>query len=140
MPVRYKDEKVQWQGIMKLKKFCWKRSTAEHYRVACDCMDSEHDLCVEVEHNKDLDTLQLTFYANITAADWYGQDLKFFEKIKWRIKTAMKILTRGEVEQQHDFIFMDEEQIKDLIGILEEGIEKIHQDKEDYKREKKEEK
>jgi len=140
MPVRYKDEKVQWQGIMKLKKFCWKRGTTEYYRVACDCMSEEHDVSVAVEHDKDLDTLQLTFYANITAADWYGQDLKFFEKIKWRIKTAMKILTRGEVEQQHDFIFMDEEQIKDLIGILEEGIEKIHQDKEDYEREKKEEK
>lgn len=83
------------------------------YATFCSC--GNHDLAMQLNYDKEDGIKDITFYTTgVTWEDDYRNEYSFFERIKIRIKTAWRVLTKGYIEQEAVFVFHGDEQIKDL--------------------------
>ena len=66
---------------------------SSHWRVACDCSDSNHDVSMWFEPlDKDYEDVSLMVELEYGAHERWGN---FFKRWPWRISTALKILFTG---------------------------------------------
>ena len=73
-----------------------------YYRIGCNCMDKNCDLDIFIDKMEDTSLWEMsisgTFWCNENyIAPWY-------ERIWWRIKTALEILFTGKIKIDNDVI------------------------------------
>jgi len=121
-------------GIMKLYEY----EECICYRASCGCTHPKHDLSITIEQNEELsDVINIIFYTDVIVqesyishkdsitriiSDWFGN-------IKFRIKKALEILFKGYTGMSAEFILDEEENIKDFINALNEGLANIKNNK-----------
>lgn len=103
----------------------------QHYRTICVCTDSAHDLDIMLSVGQwwNLQTPEIELYANMTSKK-NNLALGFFGEIWWRMKTAVKLLWRGEIEMQHCIVLRPED-VTALGKLFTDGVEalEIHKKK-----------
>ncbi len=102
------------------------------YKASCSCSCKDHDLYIFVEKDKELNSINLEFDANIYFIDESligkkGKDLyiTILKNIWLRIKKSFRLLFTGYLEMETTFIIDKEDQMKDFINALIEGIEHL---------------
>lgn len=85
---------VPAEGISKSKE--WR--DAHTYRVDCECGDDDHAvrMWIELQGDSDLVDVSVSFYVKTWLPTW---DKKFS-----RIRTALKVLFGGELQQEHHLL------------------------------------
>jgi hypothetical protein len=112
-------------GVMGIKSMLlYKTKNAVCYRVACDCVDPDHDAHVDIEYD-DHGIVMLTFYKKLSICSHWGE--KNWFKEKWlRIKFAMKILWTGYAELETDMVFLEGPHLQSLLDCIQEGINELN--------------
>ena len=92
--------------------------SAQTFRVACDCHDNAHDVDVwiEVETEKGLDEITVTFYREL--------DTPFWEKGFNRFREAWNILVHGRSRFSGSLI-MQAETAETLCDAIRSAVEKL---------------
>lgn len=112
-------------GIMKLWSYRFKKGCPRTWlRVACSCGDSEHDLEVSVDFDKEYALTTIEFWVKVFAAEWGDS---WLSGLWWRIRTATKILFLGYHEAQTGFLFKNGEHIQGFISALNQAIGEIEE-------------
>lgn len=89
------------------------------FKTSCMCMLRDHDMVVDVEYDKEIQDLTLTFNHNLVYKDLYGYFGEGFFKRNWRkIKAALKILFNREVTFEGSFMFRGREHITDFCDFI----------------------
>lgn len=91
------------------------------YRTTCNCLG--HSLDLMFEYDKEVDSYILSIGSEAYLLDYSHHG--FLKKIWSRIKIAVKILVTGYAEVQSDFIFRNENHIRELLTELQKGLEEI---------------
>jgi hypothetical protein len=108
------------------------------YKAECACSLPNHSHIIEISDSmSDLGILEMTFYSTQVDKDWWkipDKDHPHALKNMWwafkrRIVCAFNILFKGYYETEVDFMLQGEEQIRDYINALEEGLAKIKNEK-----------
>jgi len=108
---------------MKLSEF----DDAVYYRLACGCDDNFHDTTIELEYDKEFNSIYLHFYKNEDVVDTW-ENLSWFSKLKLRIQKAYRILIHGYFSYESDIIIKNEEHIKSFIEALQYGLDKLRKE------------
>lgn len=95
------------------------------YRVACDCIDEEHDITFDFDYDSEFNMVELNFYMNLDyMTDFYPNDhrdnfiKRFFKKTWFRIKYTAIFLAKGRARLHRDIIFTDPEHINNFMYAL----------------------
>jgi hypothetical protein len=108
------------------------------YRVACDCLDPEHDITLELAVDPiDYPTYSLNIYSNLDVNANWG-DVNLFTKAWRRIKIAIKVLCTGYVETGSNFLLMTNEHIDSFVQAILEGKAKLEKYREGWEKEQNE--
>lgn len=97
------------------------------FRTSCDCMDPNCNLTCDLEFDKTLNMLVLTYYTELKLSEQFN--LNFFRRCILKIKTCLKIIFDMPVEYQTEFIFKGEKHIQDYANLLNSLSEEIKQNK-----------
>jgi hypothetical protein len=108
------------KGIYKIKSW----NDLELLRAGCSCGNAEHDHNIQLSVEDDpYGLINVSIESNLKYCDisveWNGN---LFKKAWSRIKTAFKILWTGELVIMSEFIFEDEEQVRDYIQAINDAI------------------
>lgn len=95
-----------------------------YYTAVCGCGDPAHSKILELEFDDNGIEIQLNLHYELNT-DTYHWHTNPFQKIWNRIKFATKVLLKGRIEVNGDFLFHGEEQIEDYIIALNEGKKKL---------------
>jgi hypothetical protein len=102
----------------------YKTANSICYRVACDCIDPDHDAHVDLEIDEHK-IVTLTFYKKLALCSHWHE--KNWLKEKWlRIKFAIKLLWSGYVELEESMIFLEREHLQSLMDCIQEGINELN--------------
>ena len=95
---------------------------ADAYRVACDCHHHDHDLDVwiEVESDKEVREITLTFYKELYTPVW--------EKGFNRFREALRILFTGS-SRMAGTIIMKRDVAQNLLNTIQHSINRLEQKK-----------
>lgn len=95
------------------------------YRLACDCINEDHDITFDYEYDEEFNLSELHFYMNLDyITDCYYNDhrdnfiKRFFKKTWFRIKYTAIFLVKGHVKLHHDIIFTNPDHIDSFISAL----------------------
>jgi len=121
---------------MTSKRICVTSSGREFifYRAECSCGSDNHAHIIEISKaDANLGCLEMSFYSTQVDRDWWkvpNKDNPYAIRNMWwafkrRIRFAFNILFRGYFETEVDFMFNGEDQIRDYIKALEEGLEHV---------------
>ncbi len=77
-------------------------SDAKAFHIPCECTDPDHavDMWIEVDHEQDIDAVNVTFYVKTTN--------EFWREGYSRIRAAWDILTKG-VHTQSNTLILDKQ-------------------------------
>lgn len=104
------------------------------YKFLCDCGSEDHALWIEVEDDIDDDSYPLTFLKfekTFRWTDFYGKyNDSWFYRLKKRLKTIWKLLTKGEIEIYEEMVIDGVEHIDTFIEILQECREQVKKNRE----------
>ena len=105
-----------------------------YFKAMCDCGENSHIHTLELSKDGDdnFKEISLALYANVSydywnekfdsMEPWYNQIyMKIFDYWR-RIKKAIVLIFTGYIKAEEYFMFQSEEQIRDYINALEEGI------------------
>jgi hypothetical protein len=119
------------RGICKVAEY----DTSVFYNVQCSCMSDKHAQTITLDIDDDVIMLSIystiwTHYNNRWCDTWQEKLEHFYnsQTLKW--KQVFKLIFTGQVEAENEFLFQGEEQIRDYIAALEEGLEKLNSIKE----------
>lgn len=106
------------------------------YRAACSCGHPDHDTTIAVSYDRDLNKVELEFYANAVSKGLiYTSDSNWFvsmwKHLKFRSKAIFNILFNGYHEVETVFTMRDESQINAFLAAIEEGRTKMQKEKRD---------
>lgn len=104
-----------------------------YYKIGCSCMSDAHTKTVSLEYDDCINDIIMTFYTDLIL-DNYFTAMAWWEKPWFRIKNALRILIKGRVEVQSDFIWTDSRAIDDFVKALEDGRDKLRKFKLNEKR------
>ena len=101
------------------------------YRASCSCIDSDHDITIDMEYDPEFLILDLNFYKKV-----YFFDLEMDPKnpIEWvknifhRLKKAVKLVFSGTLEMEETFLFQGEDHINGFIEALTKGRDYLLED------------
>lgn len=109
------------------------------YRLACDCIDEDHDITFWFDYDPEFEIFELIFFMNFEySTHYYYKDtskFNFFKDWYFRIKHALKILFKGHIQIQRDIILSDSRHINNFKEALQKA-EEISKEYE-YKRKQK---
>ena len=96
------------------------------YRVPCSCTDLQCDMTLEIEFDKDVNSVVLNMYKRLRAsAHWgYTSNWGWFDFIRVfinKLSMCCKMLVFGYVDVEEGFMIREEKHIDDFIKALEEG-------------------
>lgn len=108
---------------------------AVFYRSSCSCGDPECDITLELEYDKDMNSIDMVVYKKLIYDAWF--DSTPGEKFRWvkeklnRIKAAIQILFTGRIEQEGAFLFKGIDHMAAFVNAIQEGKSKIMENKSD---------
>ena len=110
------------------------------FRAACSCNDPSDDLWISIELDEKYKLLNLVFSANVGIYyDDYNIDDSILEKLKkflnnlyYRFKKSFKLLFTGYIKMETDFIMDNEENIRDFLSAINNSIDKIKLNRNNY--------
>lgn len=99
------------------------------YKCSCSCLDNNHDLWIDVEQDREFQSIELSFTINVGYYSEQPDYSKLFIKriptniknLWYRLKKSIELLFTGYLESENTFMITDEEQMNDLINALNEG-------------------
>jgi len=111
------------------------------YRAMCSCGDTDHDITISFEYDKECNEMELFFYKKI---DWCTNWSDPWYKNAWRrIRDSLKMLFTGWIELEADFLIQDIDHIDNIITAMIDGrvlmrrkIEKERMKEEELKKKK----
>ena len=88
------------------------------YKIECDCSDSDHAIhaWIEIEGESDVKDVSLSFYVKSCIPVW---DKKFS-----RIRTALRVLFGGNLEQEHHII-LNKQVAVNFLSALDKSIKDL---------------
>lgn len=93
------------------------------FKTTCDCNSDNHSLTVIVEKLGENDYRPLvSLYFKCSRVD---KDSNFFKNMWKRIKDSLQILFTGYLDIDEEFIFRDNDHLKDFRNTLEEAINQV---------------
>jgi len=103
------------------------------YRSACDCCDKDDDLELVISTDNLEGTINVCMSGDLVfnddficyACNFLVRGFGHFKNIIRRIKTAIKLIFTGHLEQSYVFTFSDEKHVKDFTDALTTGIETL---------------
>lgn len=107
------------EGAMLVRKY---EDGTSHWRIACDCMDKEHDaeLWFEVENDWPMVTMRLSMHMGFY--DRYETGLSgWFSRMRRRVYHAAKVLFTGYAQLDGELI-LNEEGVKAMRLALDEAV------------------
>jgi hypothetical protein len=117
------DRKMVSRNIMKSREY----KDSIIYKASCGCGCETYEL--NVEYIKEIGEVALFIWADLNynerASDCYSYDSPWYRRTWVRIRDALKLFFTGRLHVQAEFLFEDEESIRDYLKALEAGIEKI---------------
>lgn len=104
-----------------------------YFRASCSCGNDRDSHVIKISDDLDnLGIIEMSFYSTQWDCIWFNnpdRDKETFRNFWWRLKrrvvNSFKLLFFGYYETEVDFMFQGEEQIKDYINALQEGLNKI---------------
>jgi hypothetical protein len=116
-------EETSW-GVMKEREY----KNSVWYRLACNCQDPEDDAHIEIEIDKDVQMMTLTFgrrfriFYNSSYTDEVFEKIKnWVRSMKWRLSLVIKMLFTGYIKIDSELIILDVKHIDSYIKALQEG-------------------
>ena len=106
--------------VMKLEQF----ATSIYYRVACQCGEQRCDLVLEMEYDKELESIDIRMHKKLFASAHWGIDWDYFDfiRVSWnKIKMCWTIITQGYIEVTEETMIQGEEHIDNFIAALQQG-------------------
>lgn len=94
------------------------------YRAQCGCMHDRHVQTLSLSRAEE-SGIHLCIDAELHLRDRYDVGRGRFARAWFRVKSALKILFLGTISLEEEFIFNDEDSIRNYIVALEEGIDKL---------------
>jgi len=97
---------------------------AVFYRVACQCGDQKCDLVLEIEYDKECESINLNMSKLLAASAHWGRDWDYFDFIRvWgnKVKLCLKIIFKGYIEVSETTMIQGEEHINGFISALQQG-------------------
>jgi hypothetical protein len=107
------------------------RGSSVMYRAACDCTGKDCDITIDLEYDKDLSIIELTFYKDTHFYDRIQDPDTSIDKIRnilYKLKKAMRLILTGNLEVESSFIFQGEDQVNSFIDALTEGRDYVIKD------------
>lgn len=103
------------QGITKGP--CW--TDTHTYKIECDCGDSDHAIhaWVELHRDQEVNDISLSFYVKSCIPVW---DKKFS-----RIRTALRVLFGGDLDQEHHII-LNKQVSTNFLNALQKSIKELN--------------
>ncbi len=108
---------------------------AVFYKAVCGCGDITHSHSILLEYDGEIPKMiTMRLFSKFDFHVWRGEEYKSgivnyikdkFNSFRNRVKYACKVLFVGEFDWDEDFVFESEEQIKDYIVALTEGLAKM---------------
>lgn len=103
------------------------------YRSACECMAPEHDLWIDLNFDKELNMLTMSFNYELSVNESYNEGLLGHIKIAFkRILKAVRLLFTGRIVCNEEFIFHGDDHIDAFIQALDEGRQYINSNMEKH--------
>lgn len=92
--------------------------SAKCYTITCDCHDPDHGvhMWIEVEPDKDVDEVAVTFYVNTVTPFWKNGYNRF--------KAAWNILVNGYQEDQHSLV-LNKQAALNVASAITSSIEQL---------------
>lgn len=106
------------------------------YLAKCSCMSDNHDLMIYIEKDNRDNEIKLEFYIDVILNEYYWfynktifSKIKNFFSITWkRFTIALRVLFKGRIEMNQEFLISNKDQINDFIKALEEGKNFLKED------------
>lgn len=115
------------RGICKVAEY----DSSVFYNAQCSCMHDKHAQTITLDIDDDVIMLSIystiwTHYNTSWCNTWQEKLEQWYnsQKLKW--KQVFKLIFTGQVEAENEFMFYGEEQIRDYIAALEQGLEKLN--------------
>jgi len=105
---------------------CQEFDDAVFYKIGCYCMHDDCNIVLEIE-NKNEDII-ISMCQTLSFKTENDSKLK---SIWNRLKGALKILVKGELEMEGALYMYDKDHIKSFINALEEGITRLERSKDE---------
>lgn len=98
------------------------------YRLACDCIDQDHDITFDFDYDREYNIVELDFYMNFdySTNHYYNNSSllgKFFKSFWFRIKHSFILLTRGYIKVHSGVTITHPEHINSFIRALHKSKE-----------------
>jgi hypothetical protein len=93
------------------------------YRVACDCGNPVDDVWIDIEYDKSINYVTLSFMTK-THYTYLPWDSTFMEKVRYygrRTLDAIILLFGGRIELESTFMMKDKEHIDNFSAAINEG-------------------
>lgn len=100
-----------------------------YYRTTCGCGSSEHDIHLVLEYDGRISDITLSMEL-FTDTGYIWEHLNWFGRLARRLKEVLRLLFFGRIDFCGEFIFRDEEHVRDFMDALKEGLEKMRKVKE----------
>jgi len=98
-------------------------------RTICDCTSNECDVDTTISIDDGITTL--AFYMDMKANDYDDWERSWIQRLRWRLKSATRLLFKGRLEMNHEIVF-NEKSLIEFRKSLEESIAVL----EEYKKSK----
>jgi len=92
-----------------------------YFRATCSCDWHKHAHEIEVRQDEDLGEVMVGISTTIDANEKYC-NTKFYEKIWWRIKTAITALFIGRIEAGSEFLFENTKQVDAYLEAIKKAM------------------
>ena len=116
----------------------WK-GTSVWYRVGCACSGETCDSIIAFEFDEDFGHIDINFYKTIIWNEYWNN--KWFWERWWsRIKVACKVLFKGYIELEGNFMIEEKEHLDEFVNALQEGRGKMLEWQEEFQKKLKEKK
>jgi len=103
------------------------------YRTTCRCGSTDHNLCVILEYDKELDIVSVSMLADLESISWGGdydqaRIVIWVKDILGRIKKAVKLILTGYIKMETDFIFRDRSHAAEFAKALTVMADKLKEE------------
>jgi hypothetical protein len=110
------------------------------YRIACDCTDPDCDMTLELENNPTDHIFYLHMTKKLRNSAYWGCKYNWgwfdwVEPLVSKIRMCWQIIVHGYIEVMESLVIKDEERIKELQNVLDEGIIFLRRTKSDTEEE-----
>lgn len=106
--------------VMKMDEF----GNSVFYKADCTCGSDDHIVTIELEHDPQINDINLNFYKTIAWCSHWG-NYNWFERTWNRIKASARMLFTGYIDLEETFMIEGGDHLDTFIDALNEGRSKV---------------